>query len=64
MTAQGEYKSTLGLRDLYYALVQDDAGAYAADTPAYMAPLVNVSHAPACSATMRHGFDIIPPNSR
>lgn len=58
MTASGEYKSTLGLRDLYYALVtQDDASAYAAGTPAYMAPLINASAAPASNAKTQYADD-------
>jgi phi13 family phage major tail protein len=58
MTAQGEYKSTLGLRDLYYALVtQDDASAYAADTPAYMAPLINANAAPASNSKTQYADD-------
>ncbi len=58
MTAQGEYKSTLGLRDLYYALVtQDDAGAYAAGTPAYMAPLITASAAPASNIITQYADD-------
>jgi phi13 family phage major tail protein len=58
MTAQGEYKSTLGLRDLYYALVtQDDASAYAAGTPAYMAPIVNASASPASNSQTQYADD-------
>jgi phi13 family phage major tail protein len=58
MTASGEYKSVLGLRDLYYALVtQDDASAYAADTPAYMAPLVSASQAPASNSKTQYADD-------
>lgn len=44
----GEYKPAVGLRDLYYALVsQDDASAYAAGTPAYLAPAMTANLAPA-----------------
>jgi phi13 family phage major tail protein len=58
MTAQGEYKSTLGLRDLYYALVtQDDADAYAADTPAYMAPIINANSTPASNSQTQYADD-------
>jgi phi13 family phage major tail protein len=58
MTAQGEYKSVLGLRDLYYALVtQDDASAYAAATPAYMAPLVSATQAPASNSKTQYADD-------
>ncbi|MBI5933256.1 MAG: Ig-like domain-containing protein [Chloroflexi bacterium] len=38
------YKSVLGADNLYYALVtQDDVSAYAAGTPAYLAPLANIT---------------------
>jgi len=58
MTASGEYKSTLGLRDLYYALVtQDDANAYAAGTPVYVAPLITASHAPASNSQTQYADD-------
>jgi phi13 family phage major tail protein len=58
MTAQGEYKSTLGLRDLYYALVtQDDSSAYAAGTPAYMAPIINASSTPASNSLTQYADD-------
>lgn len=41
------YKSILGVSDLYYAEVtQDDASAYAAGTPAILAPLANISIKP------------------
>lgn len=41
------YKSILGVDSLYYALVtQDDADAYAAGTPAVLAPLANISVKP------------------
>jgi len=58
MIAQGEYKSTLGLRDLYYALVtQDDVDAYTAGTPAYMAPLINANAAPASNSKTQYADD-------
>jgi phi13 family phage major tail protein len=58
MTAQGEYKSTLGLRDLYYALVtQDDADAYAAGTPAYFAPAINANASPASNQQTQYADD-------
>ena len=58
MTAQGEYKSTLGLRDLYYALAtQDDSSAYAAGTPAYMAPIINASSTPASNSLTQYADD-------
>ena len=38
--ASAEYKSAVGLRDIYYALVtQDDSSAYVAGTPAYLCTL-------------------------
>lgn len=38
------YKSYVGVDSVYYALVtQDDTGAYAAGTPAYLAPIMNIS---------------------
>jgi phi13 family phage major tail protein len=43
-----EYKPAVGLRDIYYALVtQDDASAYAAGTPAYLAPAMTAKLDPA-----------------
>jgi len=42
-----EYKPSLGLRDLYYALVtQDDASAYACGTPKYLAPAMKLTTKP------------------
>lgn len=42
-----ENKSAVGVRDLYAALVtQDDAYGYAAATPEYLAPAVNVNQSP------------------
>lgn len=56
--AQGEYKSALGLRDLYYALVsQDDADAYAAGSPAYMAPAINANASPASNSATQYADD-------
>lgn len=58
MTAQGEYKSNVGLRDIYYALVtQDDASAYAAGTPAYLAPAMVASVAPASNTSTQYADD-------
>lgn len=38
------YKSYVGVDQIYYALVtQDDSGAYAAGTPAYLAPAMKIS---------------------
>lgn len=41
------YKPILGADNMYYALItQDDADAYAAGTPKYLAPLVNIALKP------------------
>lgn len=46
----GEYKSTVGVEDLYYALVtQDDSGAYVAGTPKKFAPATEISGEPTSS---------------
>ena len=53
-----EYKSAVGLRDIYYALVTtDDASAYAAGTPAYFAPAMTASQAPATNAKTVYADD-------
>jgi phi13 family phage major tail protein len=53
-----EQKSTVGLRDLYYALVtQDDASAYAAGTPAILAPAMAASHKPKTSTKIQYADD-------
>ncbi len=40
-------KSYVGADKVYYAVVtQDDVSAYVADTPAYLAPVMNITHAP------------------
>lgn len=58
MTVQGELKSNVGLRDVYYALVtQDDANAYAAGTPASLAPVINASIAPASNTKTQYADD-------
>lgn len=58
MTVQGEYKSNVGLRDIYYALVtQDDADAYAAGTPTYLAPAMTASIAPASESKVQYADD-------
>jgi phage major tail protein, phi13 family len=58
MTVQGEYKSNVGLRDIYYALVtQDDADAYVAGTPAYLAPAMTASIAPATESKVQYADD-------
>ncbi len=58
MTEQSEYKSNVGLRDIYYALVtQDDANGYAAGTPSYLAPAMNASIAPASESKVQYADD-------
>lgn len=53
-----EYKSAVGLRDIFYALVsQDDSGAYAAGTPAYFAPAMTASQAPATNSKTVYADD-------
>lgn len=48
MPDSNEYKQTLGLRDLYYALVaQDDASAYIVGSPVYIAPAMSAMQEPA-----------------
>jgi phi13 family phage major tail protein len=50
-----EYKSSVGLSDLYYALVtEDDSAGYAADTPVYLAPAMDASLAPASNAKVQY----------
>jgi phi13 family phage major tail protein len=58
MPQVGEYKSNVGVRDLYYALVtQDDLSAYAADTPALLAPLMTVNVSPASNTKTQYADD-------
>lgn len=46
----GEYKSTVGVESLYYALVtQDDSSGYVADTPALLAPVTEIGGEPTSS---------------
>lgn len=53
-----EYKPSVGLRDLYYALVsQDDADAYAAGTPAYLAPAMVANLAPSVNSETLYADD-------
>ena len=53
-----QQKSTVGLRDLYYAPVtQDDVDAYAAGTPAIFAPAVAASHKPKNSSKIQYADD-------
>lgn len=56
--AANEYKSVVGLRDLYYALVtQDDASAYTAGTPTLLAPAMTASLAPAVNSSTQYADD-------
>jgi phi13 family phage major tail protein len=49
------YKSVTGLDNIYYALVtQDDADAYVADTPKYLAPAMTISQAPAVNSKTQY----------
>lgn len=58
------YKSVVGVDSVYYAVVsQDDASAYAAGTPAYLAPIMTISQAPATSQKTQYAdnqpFDVM-----
>lgn len=54
----GEYKSKIGLDDLYYAEVtQDDAAGYVADTPAYLAPVAELGAEPAVNSETQYADD-------
>lgn len=49
------YKSVLGVDSVYYALVtQDDADAYVAGTPAYLAPAMTISQEPAVNTKTQY----------
>jgi phi13 family phage major tail protein len=53
-----EYKSAVGLRDLYYALVtQDDANGYVVGTPKVLAPAVTASLAPTVNTKTQYADD-------
>lgn len=53
-----ENKPTLGLKDLYYALVtQDDSSAYAAGTPKTLAPAISASQAPSVNSKTIYADD-------
>lgn len=48
-------KSYIGVDSVYYALVtQDDASAYVADTPAYLAPIMTVTHTPKVNSKVQY----------
>ncbi len=58
MTVQGEYKSNVGLRDIYYSLVtQDDSDAYAAGAPVYLAPAMTAAITPASNSKVQYADD-------
>ena len=53
-----QYKSVIGLSDLYYALVtQDDDTAYVADTPKKLAPAVDATVTPTTNSNMQYADD-------
>lgn len=53
-----EYKSTIGLDDLYVAAVtQDDASGYVADTPEYFAPAAEASQKPTINTETQYADD-------
>ena len=54
----GEYKSPVGLADLYVALVtQDDAAGYVAGTPEYFAPAAEATAEPAVNIQTQYADD-------
>ena len=54
----GEYKSVVGVRDVYIALVtQDDLAGYAADTPQYFAPVTEITGTPAVNSKTQYADD-------
>jgi phi13 family phage major tail protein len=54
----GEYRSAVGLKDLYIAEVtQDDSDAYVADTPEYFAPAVEASQEAAVNRQTQYADD-------
>ena len=58
------YKSYVGVDQVYYALVtQDDESAYAADTPAYLAPIMNIAQTPKVASKTQYAdnqpFDVM-----
>ncbi len=56
--AANEYKSKVGLRDLYYAVIsQDDSSGYSAGTPVYLAPAMTASLAPATNSKTQYADD-------
>ena len=64
MPESGEYKSVVGIDQVYYALVtQDDADGYTAGTPAKLAPAMNMSAEPNTSLETQYAdnqpFDVM-----
>lgn len=58
MPNSGEYKSKVGLASLYMAEVtQDDASAYVAETPEWLAPAANASQEPSVSSETQYADD-------
>lgn len=58
------YKSYIGVDQVHYALVtQDDESAYAAGTPAYLAPVMNISQTPKVASKTQYAdnqpFDVM-----
>jgi phi13 family phage major tail protein len=54
----GEYKPSLGLKDIYYALVtQDDLSAYAAGTPKYLSPAMKLTLKPKTNSESLYADD-------
>lgn len=53
-----EYKSVVGVKDLYVApVLQDDLSAYLGDTPEYFAPAAAISAAPAVNSETQYADD-------
>src|SRR3990172_1615709 len=49
------YKSTVGVDNIYYALVtQDDAAGYVAGAPAYLAPAMTITQAPKSNTKVQY----------
>jgi len=64
MPESGEYKSVVGIDQVYYALVtQDDSSCYTAGTPAVLAPAISVSAEPNTSLETQYAdnkpFDVM-----
>jgi phi13 family phage major tail protein len=54
----GEYRSAVGLRDIYLAeVLQDDAVAYVADTPFYLAPALEATSEPKTESKTQYADD-------